>query len=105
MLANGLYCKGRVSHVWCGGGDRVSILIPLCACVRVCVCAGSRANTWWTVDARAPEPDSTVQENTARALSILLKILGMRLLQVRGRVGRGQTVGGECRWGPAAYML
>eukprot|EP00798_Chlamydomonas_sp_ICE-L_P023775 gene23775-9334_t len=41
--------------------------------------AGVENRTWWTVDAHAPEPDSGVDENTERALNILVKIIGMRL--------------------------
>ena len=36
--------------------------------------------TWWTVDARAPEPDGVIDANQDRAISILLAILGLHLL-------------------------
>ncbi len=42
-----------------------------------------RARTWWTVDARAPDPQATVGEDQARALAIMVKIVGLHLGQVR----------------------
>jgi hypothetical protein len=38
--------------------------------------------TWWTVDARAPEPPPVVEGQLERALAILTQIVGMRLLAV-----------------------
>lgn len=46
-----------------------------------------RANsnrTWWTVDARAPEPSPNVESQMERALAILTQLTGMKLLVVRG---------------------
>lgn len=40
---------------------------------------GVRAHTWWTVEARAPEPAPVVEKDQERALSILVKIVGMHL--------------------------
>ena len=35
--------------------------------------------TWWTVEARAPEPEADVDATQQRALMILVKIVGMHL--------------------------
>lgn len=40
---------------------------------------GVRAKTWWTVEAKAPEPDSILGSNHERALKILVKIVGLHL--------------------------
>lgn len=37
------------------------------------------SKTWWTVEAKAPEPPGVVDTNTERALRILLQIIGMHL--------------------------
>ncbi|MEW5306191.1 MAG: hypothetical protein WDW36_008675 [Sanguina aurantia] len=42
---------------------------------------GSGSKTWWTVDAPAPPPLPEVHGNVRRALSILLNITGLSLLQ------------------------
>ena len=39
----------------------------------------TRKQTWWTVNARAPEPDGVIDANQDRAISTLLIILGMHL--------------------------
>eukprot|EP00967_Tisochrysis_lutea_P145425 scaffold273075_cov21-Tisochrysis_lutea.AAC.1 len=36
--------------------------------------------TWWTIDARAPEPSSEVESQMERALAILTQLIGMKLL-------------------------
>ncbi len=41
--------------------------------------------TWWTVDARAPEPEPVLHDFLTRALGILTQIVGMRLLAVSQR--------------------
>ena len=35
--------------------------------------------TWWTVDARAPEPEASAEEGSVRTVSLLLGLLGMHL--------------------------
>ncbi|KAJ9524025.1 hypothetical protein QJQ45_022487, partial [Haematococcus lacustris] len=40
---------------------------------------GPTSRTWWTVEARAPEPSPVVEEHMERALAILTQIVGMRL--------------------------
>lgn len=37
--------------------------------------------TWWTVGARAPEPEPVVDANQDRAINILLSIVGMHLFE------------------------
>ena len=38
-----------------------------------------RNQTWWTVDAKAPEPDRSVDAGSARVISILMGLLDMHL--------------------------
>ena len=38
-----------------------------------------RNQTWWTVDAKAPEPDRSVDAGSTRVITILLSLLGMHL--------------------------
>ncbi len=44
--------------------------------------AQGKNTTWWTVDARAPEPEPVLDNQLERALSILTQIVGMKLLAV-----------------------
>ena len=44
----------------------------------LCVCPSS-PQTWWTVEARAPDPEADVDATQQRALMILVKIVGMHL--------------------------
>ena len=40
---------------------------------------GVRSQTWWTVEARAPDPSPIIDPTQQRALAILTKIAGMHL--------------------------
>ena len=38
-----------------------------------------RPQTWWTVDARAPEPEREADEGSVRAVALILGLLDMHL--------------------------
>eukprot|EP00983_Pelagomonas_calceolata_P113252 1159965-Pelagomonas_calceolata.AAC.9 len=52
----------------------------LCCTLHASLIRQPPVQTWWTIDARAPEPSSEVESQMERALAILTQLIGMKLL-------------------------
>ena len=56
--------------------------------------------TWWTVEARAPDPEARVDPTQQRALSLLIQLSGMHLAEAWKSLQLGVlTIWNICRYG------